>query len=95
MWVWYFPCGLVVNNPPAMQGTWVQSFDQEDPLVEEMANNSGVLAWKIPQAQKSGRVQSIESQRVRCDRLTEHSCTQACAMQTENKLKPSLHFSML
>ena len=66
--VWDFPCGSVVKNPPAMQETWVQSFDQEDrPPVEKMANNSSVLAWKIPGTQKSGRLQSIESQRVRYD----------------------------
>ena len=31
-----FPSGSVVKNPPAMQETWVQSLDQEDPLEKEM-----------------------------------------------------------
>ena len=40
-----------VRNPPAMQETqemWVRSLDQEDPLEEEMATHSNILAWKIP-----------------------------------------------
>ena len=31
-----------------MQETWVQSLGQADPLGEEMATQSRVLAWKIP-----------------------------------------------
>ena len=31
-----------------MQGTWVQSLDQEDPLEKEMATHSRILAWRIP-----------------------------------------------
>ena len=27
---------------------WVQSLDQEDPLEEEMATLSSILAWRIP-----------------------------------------------
>ena len=36
-----------VKNLPVMQETQVQSLDQEDPLEEEMATHSSVLAWKI------------------------------------------------
>ena len=36
-----------VKNPPAMRETWVQSLDQEDPLEEEMATHSSILAWRI------------------------------------------------
>ena len=28
--------------------TWVQSLGQEDPLEEEMATHSSILAWRIP-----------------------------------------------
>ena len=38
----------MVKSVPAMQETWVQSLDQEDPLEKEMATHSGILAWKIP-----------------------------------------------
>ena len=37
-----------VKNPPALQETWVQSLGQEDPLEEEIATHSSILAWKIP-----------------------------------------------
>ena len=37
----------VVKNLPVMQETQVQSLDQEDPLEEEMATHSSVLAWRI------------------------------------------------
>ena len=33
---------------------WVQSLGQEDPLEEEMAPHSSILAWKIPWAQEPG-----------------------------------------
>ena len=38
---------LPAKNLPAMQETQVQSLDQEDPLEEEMATHSSVLAWRI------------------------------------------------
>ena len=31
-----------------MQGTWVQSLCQEDPLEKEMATHSSILALEIP-----------------------------------------------
>ena len=43
MWLLAFPGGSVVN-PSAMQETWVQSLGQEDPLEEEMATHSSILA---------------------------------------------------
>ena len=30
-----------------MQKAWVRSLDGEDPLEEEMATHSGILAWEI------------------------------------------------
>ena len=62
--------GSAVNYLPAMQEPqvmWVQFLGQEDPLVEEMTIHSSILAWKILQTQKAGRLQSIELQRVRHD----------------------------
>ena len=46
-----FPGGSVVKNPPAMQemqATLVGSLSWEDPLEENMATNSSILAWRIP-----------------------------------------------
>ena len=50
-----------------MQETLVQSLDWEDPLEEEMATHSSILAWEIPWTEKAGRLQSIGSQRVEHD----------------------------
>ena len=47
-----------------MQETQVQSLDWEDPLEKEMATHSSILAWRIPQTEEPGRLQSVESQRV-------------------------------
>ena len=46
-----FPVAQLVKNLPAMQEMqemWVQSLAWEDPLEEEMATYSSILAWKIP-----------------------------------------------
>ena len=48
------------------QETWVQSLGQEDPLKEEMATHSSILAWEIQRTEEPGRLQSKRSQRVRC-----------------------------
>ena len=38
----------MVKNSPAMRETWVQSLGWEDPLEEDMATHSSILAWRIP-----------------------------------------------
>ena len=38
----------MVKNPPAMQERQVRSLGAEDPLEEEMAIHSSILAWEIP-----------------------------------------------
>ena len=47
-----------------MQEMQVQSLGREDALEEGMATHSGILAWRIPWTQESGRLQSMGSQRV-------------------------------
>ena len=47
-----------------MQETWVQSLGQEDPLEEEMATHSSILAREIPWTEEPGRLQSMGLQRV-------------------------------
>ena len=37
----------LVNNPPAMQETWVRALDWEDPLEKGKATHSIILAWRI------------------------------------------------
>ena len=39
-----------------MWETQVQSLSQEDPLENEMAIHSSILAWKIPWMEESGRL---------------------------------------
>ena len=46
------------------QETWVRSLVQEDPLEEEMATHSRILAWEIPWTEETGGLQSMGSQRV-------------------------------
>ena len=43
------------------QEMWVRSLGQEDPLEEEMATHSSILAWKIPLIEKTVRLQSMGS----------------------------------
>ena len=65
-----FPGGSVVKNMPAMQETqemWVLSLGLENPLGEEMATHSSILAWRILWTEEAGGLQSIWSQRLRHD----------------------------
>ena len=64
-----FPSGSVVNLL-AMQETWVQSQDLEDPLEKEMGINSNILAREISWTEKPGRLLSMGSQRIRHDLVT-------------------------
>ena len=57
----------MVRNLPEMRETWVQSLGGEDPLEKEMATHSRTLAWRILWTEEPGRLQSMESQRVRHD----------------------------
>ena len=52
------PGGSVVKGLPAVQEMQVQSLHQEDPLEEEMAIHSSILAYKIPWAEESGGLES-------------------------------------
>ena len=58
----------MVKNPPAnagdIRGT-VSIPGFEDPLEKGVATHSSILAWKIPQTEEPGGLQSIASQRVR------------------------------
>ena len=56
-----FP-GSVGKEPPAMQEMqemWIWSLGQEDPLEESTATHSSTLAWRVPWAEESGRLQSM------------------------------------
>ena len=46
-----------VNNPPAVQETFVQSLGREDHLQKGMTTHSSVLAWRIPRTEEPGGLQ--------------------------------------
>jgi len=54
----------MVKSLLAMQETWVQFLDLEDPLEKETATHSSILAWRIPWTEEPDRLQSMRSQRV-------------------------------
>ena len=54
---------------------WVRSLGQEDPLEEEMATHSSILAWKIPWTEDPGGLPSMGSQRVGRDVVTKQQHT--------------------
>ena len=60
-----------------MQGAQVQSLGQEDYLEKEVATLSSILAWKIPQTEEPGMLQSMGSQRVKHD-WSDLANTHAC-----------------
>ena len=49
---------------PTMQETCVRSLGLEDPLEQEIATHSSILAWRIPWTEEPGGLQSMGSQRV-------------------------------
>ena len=49
----------MVKSLPAIQGTWVQSLGQQDPLMKGMAIHSSTVAWKIPWTEEPGTLQSM------------------------------------
>ena len=67
------PLAQCVKNPPATQETQVQALGWEDPLKEEMATHSSILAWEIPWTEGPGWLQSKILQRVRHNWTTDHS----------------------
>ena len=60
----------MVKNLPAMQETQVRSLGQEDSLEKDTATHMSILAWRIPWSKEPGRLQSMESEMVRHDWVT-------------------------
>ena len=60
----------LVGNLPAMQEPQVRPLGQEDPLEKGVATHSSILAWRIPQTEEPGGLQSMGSQRVGHDWAT-------------------------
>ena len=66
-----------------MLETWVQSLGGEDPLEEEMATHSSILAWEIPWTEEPGGLQSKGSQMNWTQLSTKQ---QICIMQNITKI---------
>ena len=54
---------LVVKNLPANAGDEGSVLGQEDPLEEEIATHSSILAWEILWTEEPGGLQTMGSQR--------------------------------
>ena len=65
-----FPVAQTVKNLLAVQETGVQSLGREDPLEKGMAIHSSMLAWRILWKEEPGGLQSVGSQRVSHDWVT-------------------------
>ena len=53
-----------VKNLPAMQETWVSFLGQKAPLEKGMSTHSSILAWRVPQTDELGGLQSKGLQRI-------------------------------
>ena len=60
-----FPGGSDGKEPTCNAGDPGLIPGSEDPMEEEMATYSSILAWKIPWTEKPGGLQSTGSQRVK------------------------------
>ena len=54
----------LVKCLPAAWETWVRPLGQEDPLENEMATHSSILAWRNPRTEEPGGLDSMGLQRV-------------------------------
>ena len=64
---------------------WVRSLGQEDPLEEETATHSSILAQKIPWKEEPGGLQSMGLQKV--------SHNGACTLESERESKVHILYS--
>ena len=56
---------MITSLPANVQETeemQIKSLGWDDPLEEEMATHSSIVAWKIPWTEAPGGLQSLESQ---------------------------------
>ena len=72
---WAFLMAQMVKNLPVTQELWVWSLGREDPLEDDMATHSSILAWRTPWTEEADGLQSMGSQRVRRDWATKQMCS--------------------
>jgi len=67
---WASLVAQIVKNLLAMQQTWIRFLGQEDTLEKGMATHSSIFAWRILWREEPGGLQSMGSQRVGHDWVT-------------------------
>ena len=63
-----------------MQEMWVPSLGQGDPLEEEVATHSIILAWEMPWTEEPGKLQTMGSQRQTLLSEHTHTLTHTCVV---------------
>ena len=65
----------MVKNPPAMWEIWVQSLGWEDPLEEDIATHSSILAWRIPMDRGAWRatIHGVAKNQIQLSNSAQHS----------------------
>ena len=76
-----------VKNMPAMQEIWVRSLGREDRLEKGTATHSNILGWRIPGTEEPGGLQSMRSQRVGHDLVTDTKKTSKIRQSVQSLLK--------
>ena len=61
----------------------VQSLGQEEALEKERTTHSSILAWRIPQTEESGRLQSTGSKE---SDVTEHTHTHTYRQESAHEI---------
>ena len=89
-----FPCASdgnalkgaqMLKNSPAIQETQVQSLGQEDLLEKGMATHSNILTWRFPWTEEPGGLQSMESQKIRHNWVTNTFAHNILKISTKSK----------
>ena len=65
--IYFLPSAFHKNLPAIAEDTRDVGLGWEDPLEEEMATHSSILAWRTPWTEEPGGLQSMGLQRLGCD----------------------------
>ena len=91
---WASMLAQTVQNPPAVQDTWVWLLGWEDPQKKGMGTHASSLAWRIPWTEEPSELQSMGSQTVGHHWATNTFTFTAQSLVSgwwKNKRVPALH----
>ena len=80
---WVSLVAQLVKNLPVMQETQVQSLGWEDPLKEDIATHSSILAWRIPM-EKGAWQATVRGVAKSLTRLINYACTHTTNIHDSN-----------